>query len=271
MAELLSLEALAALAILILIQMTLGYHGLLLTQIEARRAPEPERARLARLGLGVAIAGRLVLVVAAPSAVWAATRAGGLDGGSAVFGAPGYMEVRFGVFGVFLLAAGAAAIAVALSAAARMLGLRRIDVDIARRGQKTGQEAMLRIVALNTALAAVAALTALAVTPIFVVAALSLVVAALLMLAAAERPVAAILAAPGAHLLGLAALLVAGLRLLGLGAEAWGLHLLGARVEAMSSTTLLFSIAALAMVIAASGGFRKKLLAARNAEIERAL
>ena len=62
MTDLLSLEALFTLAMLIFLQAVLGFDNLLYISIESKRAPAPDRAFARRVGVGLAIALRLVLL-----------------------------------------------------------------------------------------------------------------------------------------------------------------------------------------------------------------
>jgi predicted tellurium resistance membrane protein TerC len=253
MVELFTLENLFTLGMLVFLQAVLGFDNLLYISIESKRVPEADQQRVRRIGIGLAILLRIVLLFVVVQAI-------------ALFQQPwfgihfaGIIEGEFNVHSLIVLAGGGFIVHTALKEISHMLSIDHLDGHGAGDNQRTVGSAIAMIVLMNLVFSFDSILSALALTQVFVVMATAIVVSGVMMMVLADRVADFLQKNRMYEVLGLFILLIVGVMLLSEGGHLSHLHLAGYPVEAMSKTTFYFSISVLVLVDIAQSRFQKKL------------
>lgn len=265
MTELFSFESLANLAVLVFLQAVLGFDNLLYISIESKRAPKEDQAKVRRLGIGIAIGLRIVLLFVMLTL---------LDSFRApLFGVEwgGVLEGEFTFGTLVFLFGGAFIMYTAMKEISHMLAIQHIDADVERGGQKSTGAVIFWIVLMNLIFSFDSILSAIAITDVFIVLALAIISSGLLMMAMADRVSEFLSRNRMYEVLGLFILLIVGVLLLSEGGHQAHLMLFGYPVEAMSKTTFYFSVAVMVLLDIVQSRYQKKLLAEKQAEMERAV
>jgi len=242
--ELFSLENVLNLGVLIFLQAVLGFDNLLYISLESKRAPEADRARVRRLGIGIAIVLRIVLLFVLINVVeWAKTKT--------LFG-------EFTFHSVIVLAGGAFILYTATKEIMHMISLPQ-----AEEGPKTAaspNKIIAMIVVMNLVFSFDSILSAMALTKNFKVMALAIVISGVLMIVMADR-VSTFLAKNRMYeVLGLFVLFIVGVMLVTEGGHLAHLELFGNEVHPMTKTTFYFVIFVLGATDLVQSRYEKKLL-----------
>jgi len=258
MAELFTVENIVNLGVLLFLQAVLGFDNLLYISLESKRVPEADRPRVRRLGIGIAIVLRVVLLVVVMAL---------LDSFEAplfAVEAKGILEGHFNVATIVFFLGGAFIVYTAVKEIHHMISLDDLDQDVADKKPASVGRAIAMIVVMNLVFSFDSILSAIAITRVTVVLAIAIVGSGLLMMFAADRVAAFLHANKKYEVLGLFILLLVGVVLLGEGGHEAHLLVFDMKVEPMSKMTFYFSILVLVVVDVLQSGYQKKLKAKRG-------
>ena len=252
-------ENLFTLAMLVFLQAVLGFDNLLYISLESKRVAEDQQQRVRRIGIGLAIALRIVLLFVVIKAI---------DSFQAAFWSPhwgGFMHAEFNVHAVIVLVGGVFIIYTAFKEILHMLSVS--DVERGEDGpMRSPGIAIAWIVVMNIVFSFDSILSAIALTRVFWVMASAILISGVLMIVMADTVAEFLKRNRMYEVLGLFILLIVGVMLVSEGGHLAHLHFFDKPVEAMSKTTFYFSIAILVLVDVAQGKYQKKLDIERAAE-----
>lgn len=247
------LDHLFTLFMLVLLQAVLGFDNLLYISLESKRAPEADRARVRRLGIGLAIVLRIVLLFVLINVVeWAKTKT--------LFGAhwKGVVEGDFTFHSVIVLAGGAFILYTATKEIMHMISLPQAEEG--PKAAASPNKIIAMIVVMNLVFSFDSILSAMALTENFKVMALAIVISGVLMIVMADR-VSTFLAKNRMYeVLGLFVLFIVGVMLVTEGGHLAHLELFGNEVHPMTKTTFYFVIFVLGATDLVQSRYEKKLL-----------
>jgi len=251
-----TLDNLMTLGMLILLQAVLGFDNLLYVSLESKRAPAAQQAKVRRLGIGLAIVLRIVLLFALMSVIQS-------------FQSPWFgihttaIEGTFNLHSLVVLLGGVFIIYTATKEIYHMLGLEVIDNE--EKGQKSVGSIIFWIIMMNLVFSFDSILSAMALTDVFWVMATAIVIGGVLMIVLADTVSEFLQKNRMYEVLGLFILFIVGIMLLSEGGHLAHLHLFGNEVTAMSKTTFYFVIAVLVLVDVVQSRYQKKLLRMKQA------
>ncbi len=254
MAELFTIENLFTLGMLVFLQAVLGFDNLLYISIESKRVAPDKRRMVRRVGIGLAIALRIVLLVVVIQAI-------------ALFQAPFFRVPHntwvagdFNVHATIVLLGGAFIIYTALKEISHMLAIHELENGHQDDGpSRTPGTAIAWIVAMNIVFSFDSILSAIALTDVVPVMATAILISGVMMVVLADSVSDFLERNRMYEVLGLFILLIVGVMLLSEGGHLAHLHFFGHPVEAMSKTTFYFSITVMVIVDLAQGRYQKKL------------
>ena len=243
------------LGFLVLLQCVLGLDNLLYISIESKRAPEADRKRVRRIGIGIAIGLRIALLFALINLIkYVQVDIIAFEGSVA--------SGHFNLHSLIVLAGGAFIVYTAVKEVWHMMNFEPEDASSS--GSKTATAAMVSIVIMNLVFSFDSILSAMALSKVFWVMATAIVIGGIIMMVLADR-VSEFLARNRMYeVLGMFILLIVGIMLLSEGGHLAKLHLFGNPVEQMSKTTFYFVISVLVVVDIVQSRFQRRLLAARQ-------
>ncbi|HSG96060.1 MAG TPA: tellurium resistance protein TerC, partial [Afifellaceae bacterium] len=160
MADLINLENLFTLAMLILLQAVLGFDNLLYISIESKRVAPQHQAMVRRIGIGLAIVLRIVLLFVVIEAIEA------FGEPFADLRIPGVVEAGFSIHSIIVLFGGAFIMYTALKEIYHMLSVEDLE-DHGGGGGRSVAGAILWIVAMNLVFSFDSILSAVALTDVF--------------------------------------------------------------------------------------------------------
>lgn len=262
MADLLTIENLGNLMVLLFLQAVLGFDNLLYISIESQRAPEAEQARVRRMGIILAVALRIVLLIVMVKLIEA------LSEPFYTFAFPGILEGAVNFATIVFVVGGVFIIYTAVKEISHMLSLHEPGHAEGGKGRKSAAQVVLLIVAMNLIFSFDSVLSALAITKVLPVLALAIVLSGVAMLLLADTVTLFLQKNRMYEVLGLFILLIVGVVLLGEAGVAAGhamhdeslnIHIFGYPLVPMSKTTFYFSVVVLVLVEVMQTGYRRKL------------
>ncbi|MEL6373493.1 MAG: tellurium resistance protein TerC [Pseudomonadota bacterium] len=260
-AELFTISGLMTLLMLILLQAVLGFDNLLYISIESKRVEEGSQARVRRLGIGIAIALRLVLLFVVLAAVNSFKTP--LFG----FNIPGIASGDFNVHAVIVLVGGVFIIYTALKEIMHMLAVEDIHSDVNGSQQRSVNAAIAWIVAMNLVFSFDSILSAMALTTNFWIMATAIVISGLMMIFLADTVSEFLKKNRLYEVLGLFILFIVGILLLSEGGHLAHLEFFGFKIEPMAKSTFYFVIVVLVAIDIVQSRYQKKLLAKKAREV----
>lgn len=258
---LLSIDSLFTLGMLVLLQAVLGFDNLLYISIESGRAPKESQAKVRRLGIGLAIILRIVLLLVLLALVSRLTMT------LLSIQWEGVVEAEFTFHSLTLLVGGVFILYTAVKEIYHMLSIEHLDNPQDRKSKSVGQ-VVTWIVLMNLVFSFDSILSAMALTDNFWIMAIAIVISGALMIWLADHVATFLKKNRMYEVLGLFILLIVGMMLLSEGGHMAHLKLAGHPVEAMTKATFYFTIAVLVLVDIVQGRYQKKLQAQRKAELE---
>ncbi len=251
-----TLDNLFTLAMLVFLQAVLGFDNLLYISLESKRVAPDKQQMVRRLGIGLAIVLRIVLLFVVVAAI---------DSFQAPFAGvhwTGVVEGEFNVHATIVLLGGVFIIYTAFKEITHMLSID--DVGHAHEGPtRSPGVAIAWIVLMNLVFSFDSILSAIALTRVMWVMATAIIISGVLMIVMADTVSEFLKRNRMYEVLGLFILLIVGVMLVSEGGHLAHLKFAGHPVEAMSKTTFYFSIAILVAVDVAQGKYQKKLDAER--------
>ncbi|MBB6522054.1 TerC family protein [Pseudoteredinibacter isoporae] len=258
MAELLSVENFANLAVLIFLQAVLGFDNLLYISIESQRAPAAQQAAVRRWGIIIAVALRVILLFVMIKLISSLTEPFfDIQWTGVIEGSFNFATIVFLFGGAFIM----------YTAVKEIFHLLSIDDLASEHSERTASSAMkvtAMIVFMNLIFSFDSILSALAITDVFAVLAVAILVSGAAMYLLADRVTEFIQKNRKYEVLGLFILLIVGVVLLGEGGHEAHLKLFGHAVEPMSKATFYFSVTVLVIVDVIQSKYRRKLEAQKQ-------
>lgn len=249
-----SIDGLLTLLLLTMLQVVLGFDNLLYISMESKRVAAADRQRVRRVGIGIAIALRIVLLFAVTTAIgYFAEPFWHLDHAWLHFEPSGHA--------VIVLLGGGFIVYTAVKEIVHMLAPAQLDHggDAALRANPT--QAIVMIALMNLVFSFDSILGAIALTHDFAVMATAVVISGVGMMWLSDRVSTFLQRNRMYEVLGLFVLLLVGVMLLSEGGHLAHLSFFGHPVEAMSKSTFYFVIAVLVVVDVVQGRYQRKLLA----------
>ena len=257
MADLLTLGNLMTLAMLVILQAVLGFDNLLYISIESKRVLPDKQSLVRRLGIGLAVALRIVLLIVLVQAI-------------SMFQDPffaahvaGIVEGKFNVHSVIVLLGGAFIIYTATKEVFYMLSIDELGSP-GDSSKRSVVSTVAWIVAMNLVFSFDSILSAIALTDEIAIMATAIVIGGILMIWLADHVAKFLQRNRMYEVLGLFILFIVGIMLLSEGAHLAELHLFGHEIEAMAKSTFYFVIVVLVLVDLVQNRYQKKLLAHRH-------
>ena len=254
MAELFTLDNLFTLAMLLLLQLVLGFDNLLYISIESKRAPADKQKFVRRWGILIAIAMRIVLLFIIVNAIeFFQEELFSLNLGFLFKGA-------FNGHSLIVLLGGGFIIYTALKEITHLLSVHDLEHEGGGSGRTTFSVIMW-IVVMNLVFSFDSILSALALTDVFLVMATAIILSGLAMLVMADRVSTFLEKNRMYEVLGLFVLFIVGIMLVSEGGHLAHIELAGNPVEQMSKSTFYFVLIILIVVDVVQSRYQKKLMA----------
>ncbi|TWT57957.1 Integral membrane protein TerC family protein [Thalassoglobus neptunius] len=263
MGEMFSLHGLFTLAMLILLQAVLGFDNLLYISIESKRVTEEKQAYVRKMGIGLAIALRIILLVVVMGTIQK-------------FQDP-LFEVHLGKAfdGVFnlhaliTLAGGGFILYTAVKEIHHMLSIEHLEEHHDTK-PKSVNAAIFWIVLMNLVFSFDSILSAMALTHNMYIMSTAIIASGLLMIYLADHVAEFLKKNRMYEVLGLFILFIVGVMLVSEGGHLAHVSLFGQEVHAMTKSTFYFVLIVLIVVDIVQGRYQKKLAMQRQREMERA-
>ena len=252
-----TVENLMTLGMLIALQAVLGFDNLLYISLESKRAPVDKQQMVRRMGIGLALLLRIVLLFVLISVIQA-------------FQIPWFEFHNSLIAGVFILHSlivmlgGVFILYTAVKEIFHMLALE--DLGHGEQTQKSVDSIIFWIVLMNLVFSFDSILSAMALTDVFWVMAVAIIFSGILMIWLADRVSDFLKKNRMYEVLGLFILLIVGVMLLSEGGHLAHLHLFGFAVTPMTKTTFYFAISVLVLVDIVQGRYQRKLLRQQQAK-----
>ncbi len=238
--ELFTIENLFTLGMLTLLQAVLGFDNLLYISIESKRVHISRQASIRRLGIGLAVVLRIVLLFLLVNVI-------------KLFQDPIFsihwqdiIEATVNVHSLIVLFGGVFILYTAIKEILHMMSLE--DIDVSEQGSSSFLKTLVLIVTMNVVFSFDSILSAMALTDVFPLMATSIVIGGVLMIWLSDH-VAEFLAKNRMYeVVGLFILFVVGILLVSEGGHLAHLHLFGNAVVPMTKTTFYFVISVIVLV-----------------------
>jgi predicted tellurium resistance membrane protein TerC len=252
MAEALTIENFGTLMMLIFLQAVLGFDNLLYISIESKRVAADKQQSVRRLGIGLAIILRIVLLFVVIKAIESFQ--------SPLFGIhlEGIFEGGFNLHALIVLAGGVFILYTATKEIMHMLSIEELHGE-AEKAPRSVNSAIFWIVLMNLVFSFDSILSAIALTDVFWVMAVAIILSGILMMALADRVSDFLQKNRMYEVLGLFILFLVGVMLISEGGHLAHMSLGGHEVHPMAKSTFYLVIIILVVVDVAQGRYQKKL------------
>lgn len=248
-------ENLVTLAMLILLQAVLGFDNLLYISLESKRAPADKQAMVRRLGIGIAMLLRIVLLFVLLEMIqFFQNPMFGIDW-------TGVVEAEFNFHSVIVLVGGVFILYTATKEIMHMMMMEEADAE--DRSPKSVLSVVAWIVAMNAVFSFDSILSAIALTNVFWVMTIAILIGGILMIVLADRVSEFLQKNRMYEVLGLFILFVVGIMLLTEGGHLAHLTIFGNAITPMTKTTFYFVIGVLILTDIVQSRYQKKLMARR--------
>ncbi len=262
-ATLFTIENLFTLAMLIMLQAVLGFDNLLYISIESRRVAAAHQARVRRIGIGLAILLRIVLLVAILRAVQY------LQDPLFRIDLFGFVRGDFNLHSLVVLFGGVFIIYTAIKEIYHLLSVHDIAHEHGEgQGTRSLSGAIFWIVLMNLIFSFDSILSAMALTDNIWVMSVAIIASGVMMIWLADGVSEFLRKNRMYEVLGLFILFIVGIMLVSEGGHLAHLTLFGFAVEPLAKSTFYFTLFVLVIVDIVQGQYQKRLLAARERESE---
>jgi len=268
------IEQLFTLLMLLLLQAVLGFDNLLYISIESKRAPKDKQAYVRKLGIGIAVAARIILLFLLTSVISAFKNPFlNLDFG-------GFIEGSLNLESVIVLFGGIFILYTAVKEIFHLIGTDDLHGESDDKNSKSAAMVITTIVLMNLVFSFDSILSAMALAQepvlnefgeatgetqyIMWVMATAIIVSGLLMIVLADKVSDFLQKNKLYEILGLFILFIVGVMLITEGAHKAHLKLFGSEVMPMTKTTFYFVIAILVLIDIVQGRYQKKLMAKKQ-------
>lgn len=247
------LDNLFTLGMLILLQAVLGFDNLLYISLESSKAPADRRSYVRKVGIGMAIVLRIILLFVLISVIdYFQDPIFAINIGS-------YMHSSFNIHSLIVLLGGAFIIYTAIKEIWHMLALEDVNHEEKLAGSQTVGKTIFMIIIMNLVFSFDSILSAMALSDVFWVMALAIVIGGLLMIVLADKISTFLQKNRMYEVLGLFILFLVGIMLLSEGGHLAHLEFFGNEITPMSKTTFYFVLVILVIVDVVQSRYQKKL------------
>ncbi len=253
-----TLENLFTLLMLILLQAVLGFDNLLYISIESKRVTPDQQSHVRRMGIGMAIALRIILLFVLVSAISAFTSP------IASVHWTGVVEGDITFHSLIVLIGGAFIIYTAIKEIYHMLGVHELEHG-GDGSTRTVTSAITWIVIMNLVFSFDSILSAMALTDNFWIMALAIVISGLMMIYLADTVAEFLKKNRMYEVLGLFVLLIVGVMLISEGGHLSHLKFFGYPIEPMAKSTFYFVIVVMVAVDIVQGRYQRRIIAETEA------
>ena len=258
MEQLFTLNSLFTLLMLVLLQIVLGFDNLLYIALESKKAPQEKQSYVRKIGIGLAIILRIVLLFALMSLIqYFQNPFASLHGNN-------YLEFEFNIHSVIVLIGGVFIIYTAIKEIWHMMLLK--EHEDTEDEKKPVKILIFWIVIMNLVFSFDSILSAMALTggmeyvPQLILMTLAIVAGGILMIVLADKVSAFLQKNRMYEVLGLFILLIVGIMLLSEGGHLAHLTLFGNPITPMSKTTFYFVIFVLVLIDIVQSKYQKNLM-----------
>ena len=252
--ELFTLANISTFGMLILLQVVLGFDNLLYISLESKKAPLEKQGLVRKLGIGIAIVLRIVLLFALVSLInyFNITLFG--------FNSKGIIEANFNVHSLIVLLGGIFIIYTSIKEIWHMISYDPTSSDEKQKVSAT--KAITLIVIMNVVFSFDSILSAMALTneDQFWIMAAAIIFGGILMIWLADRVANFLEKNRMYEVLGLFILFLVGIMLLSEGGDLAGLKLFTHEIVPMNKTTFYFILVILILVDVVQGQYQKRIL-----------
>jgi len=242
------------LAMLVLLQAVLGFDNLLYVSLASKNAPEDRQAYVRKLGIGLAIALRIVLLFVIVSVIkYLQAPLFNINIGE-------YIHSSFNGHSIIVLIGGAFIIYTAIKEIWHMLSLEEHEEGVSEKKKQSEGQVIFMIVIMNLVFSFDSILSAIALTDVFWVMATAIIIGGILMIVLADK-ISDFLAKNRMYeVLGLFILFLVGIMLVTEGGHLAHIELFGHHVEPMSKATFYFVLVVLVIVDVVQSRYQRKIL-----------
>jgi len=252
MEQIFNLDNLVSLGLLILLQAVLGFDNLLYISLESKRAPAEKQAFVRRLGIGIAIILRIVLLLALMKLIQY------FQDPVCSINFAGIIEGKFNIHSIIVLLGGVFIIYTSIKEIFHMIGLE--DLGKEERQKSSVGMIIFWIVIMNLVFSFDSILSAMALSKVFWVMATAIIIGGVLMIWLSDSVASFLQKNRMYEVLGLFVLFVVGIMLLSEGGHLAHLYLLGQAITPMSKATFYFVITVLVLTDLVQSRYQKRLL-----------
>lgn len=255
--SLLSVQGIFTLGMLVLLQAVLGFDNLLYISIESKRVEEDQQTLVRRLGIGLAIIFRIILLLLIVSLV---------EKLQAAFFHVNTKFIAAAVSGhsLIVLGGGAFILWTALKEIYHLLAIHDVETTDDKPSKSSVARSVALIVIMNMVFSFDSILSAMALTKNFWIMATAVVISGVMMMWLADHVAEFLKRNRMYEILGLFILFIVGVMLVSEGGHLAELQLFGHHVMPMTKSTFYFVLAVLVLVDVAQSKYQKKLLAERD-------
>ena len=263
------IAALGTLFMLILLQAVLGFDNLLYISLESKRAPEKDQSRVRKLGIGLAVLLRIVLLFLLISMI---------DKFQSTWYAPkwkGIIEAEFNLHSIIVLLGGAFILYTAMKEIFHMIIIEDFEKEGDKRHSTSSNSVIAKIVTMNLVFSFDSILSAIALTSndgssardSFWIMMIAILSGGAIMILLADRVTEFLKRNRMYEVLGLFILFVVGILLVSEGGHLAHLKLGGHEIQAMSKATFYFVITVLVLTEVVQSRYKRKLIQDKQAPV----
>ena len=252
MESIFSFNNLFTLGMLTLLQAVLGFDNLLYISLESKRAPKSQQAKVRRLGIGIAIVLRIILLFVLINIIqYFQEPLLEINMNSIISSSLNLHSIIVLIGGVFILYTATREIL-------HMMNLEDLEHD--SQNSHSVKKIIIWIVAMNLIFSFDSILSAMALSDVFWVMASAIIISGVLMIWLADRVSEFLQKNRMYEVLGLFILFVVGIMLLSEGGHLAHLYLFGHKITPMSKATFYFVIGILVLTDIVQTRYKKKLM-----------
>ncbi len=256
--SLFSIQGIFTLGMLVLLQAVLGFDNLLYISIESKRVAEDKQSMVRRLGIGLAIAFRIVLLFVVVNLVEMLQESFfEMDNDFLTMAVSGHSLI--------VLGGGAFILWTAMKEIYHLLAIHDVENTPGKSAGSSVGRAVALIVMMNLVFSFDSILSAMALTKSFAIMAVAIVISGLMMMWLADHVAEFLKKNRMYEVLGLFILFIVGVMLVSEGGHLADLQLFGHHVTPMAKSTFYFVLAVLIVVDVVQSRFQRKLLAQQAA------
>ncbi|MEL6629812.1 MAG: TerC family protein [Bacteroidota bacterium] len=255
--ETFTIDNFITLAMLILLQAVLGFDNLLYISLESQKAPEDRQPYVRKIGIGLAIVLRIVLLGVLVSVIDL------FQDPIFKIDIPEYIHGDFNIHSLIVLLGGAFILYTAMKEILHMISLEEHEEQEDKKQKSVGQ-VIFMIVLMNLVFSFDSILSAMALTKVFWVMATAIVIGGILMIWLSDRISTFLKKNRMYEVLGLFILFLVGVMLISEGGHLAHMSLMETEITPMSKATFYFILAILVVIDVVQSRYQKKIMLARK-------